>query len=213
MGTRTFVTDRSLRVVILSKAKDLLFGCAAVAACGCAVGCKQAPPMVDKPIDAPTSTTSLASGKPSTATNPTHAPAPPTSTAPVPPPPFKVFHQTDATITLVTDPNATDAQITAILWQLRDAAATHTFDKLHIPQKVVDGRDPIIWFHVYRGPKCASEKYTTGKLPCGPSYHAAGEFTYGGFSAPNRTAGTLMRDENHETILWDPDKPYTPPAK
>ena len=213
MGTRSVVTDRSLRVVILSKAKDLLFGCAAIAACGCAVGCKQAPPMVDKPIDAPTSTTSPASGKPSTATNPTHAPAPPTSTAPVLPPPFKVFHQTDATITLVTDPNATDAQITAILWQLRDAAATHTFDKLHIPQKVVDGRDPIIWFHVYRGPKCASEKYTTGKLPCGPSYHAAGEFTYGGFSAPNRTAGTLMRDENHETILWDPDKPYTPPAK
>ena len=213
MRARTVLNNRPLKVVILSKAKDLLFACAAMAACGYVVGCKQAPPMVDKPIDAPTSTTSPASGKPSTATNPTHAPAPPTSTAPVLPPPFKVFHQTDATITLVTDPNATDAQITAILWELREAAATHTFDKLHIPQKVVDGRDPIIWFHVYRGPKCASEKYTTGKLPCGPSYHAAGEFTYGGFSAPNRTAGTLMRDENHETILWDPDKPYTPPAK
>ena len=215
MRARTVLNNRPLKVVILSKAKDLLFACAAVAACGCAVGCKQAPPMVDKPIDAPTSTissTSSTPGKPPTAAT-TNAPAPPTSTAPVPPPPFKLFHQTDTTITLVTDPNATDAQITAILWELRDAAVTHSFDKLHIPQKVVDGRDPIIWFHVYRGPKCASEKYTTGKLPCGPSYHAAGEFTYGGFSAPNRTAGTLMRDENHETILWDPDKPYTPPAK
>jgi len=146
-----------------------------------------------------------------TASTPTPTPtAPPT---PVPPLPFKLFHQSDATITLVTDPNATDAQITAILWELRDAAVTHSFDKLHIPQKLVDGRDPIMWFHVYRGPKCASEKYTTGKLPCGASYHAAGEFTYGGFSNRERTAGTLIRDENHETILWDPDKPYSPSTK
>ena len=211
MGNRKVVTNRSLRVVILSKAKDLLFACAAMAACGYVVGCKQAPPMVDKPIDGPTSTTSPAPGNPSTATA-THTTAP-ASTALVPPLPFKLFHQTDTTITLVTDANATDAQITAILWQLRDAAATHSFDKLHIPQKVVDARDPIVWFHVYRGPKCASEKYTNGKLPCGASYHAAGEFTFGGFTNRDRTAGTLLHDENHETVLWDPDKPYTPPAK
>ncbi len=211
MGNRNVVTDRSLRVVILSKAKDLLFVFAAVAACGGAIGCNQAPPTVDKPINGPTSTTLPAPGNPSTTTaTRTTAPA---STAPVPPPPFTLFHQSNTTITLVTNPNATDAQITAILWQLRDAAATHSFDKLHIPQKVVDARDPIVWFHVYRGPKCASEKYTTGKLPCGASYHAAGEFTFGGFTNRDRTAGTLLHDENHETTLWDPDKPYTPPAK
>ena len=177
---------RTLTLLMLTTTAILVGGLA---------GCKPTPPPTTTPTPSTTSTQQY--------------PARPTT----PPPPFKLFHQTDNTITLVTTPTATDAQITAILWQLRDAAATHTFDKLHIPQKVVDGRDPIIWFHVYRGPKCASEKYTTGKLPCGPSYHAAGEFTYGGFSAPNRTAGTLMRDENHETILWDPDKPYTPPAK
>jgi len=47
-----------------------------------------------------------------------------------PPPPFKIFHQTDNSITLVTDEHATDDQIKAIIWQLRDAAHAHTFAAL-----------------------------------------------------------------------------------
>jgi hypothetical protein len=118
---------------------------------------------------------------------------------------FKVFHHDASSITLVTKDNATDAEIKALLWQLRDAAQAHSFDRLGVPQKVVDARDPIVFFHIYRGSKCASEKYTSGALPCGASYHAAGEFTLGGFSNHDRADGALLQDENHQTELWNPD--------
>jgi hypothetical protein len=129
----------------------------------------------------------------------------PAQRRPTPPPPFHLYHQTNDTLTLVTTPNATNDQIAAILYQLRDAAVTHTFDTLHLPQKFIDARSPIVWFHIYRGPRCADEKYTTGKLPCGASYHAAADFTYGSFHNPNRTDGDLVIDQNHSTELWNPD--------
>ena len=133
-----------------------------------------------------------------------------------PPPPFKLFHQSPNTITLTTTPDASDQQIEAILFQLRDAAQTHTFDALHIPQKLVDAREPMIWFHLYRGPKCAAEKYAPGAPPCGPSYHAAGDYTLGGSKNPNWDSGVLLTpsttDQPHETQLWPPGSPYTPPA-
>ena len=124
-----------------------------------------------------------------------------------PPPPFKLFHTTDNSITLVTAANATDDQIAAILWQLHDAAHNHTFAALHISQKFVDARDPMVWFHIYRGAKCASEKYTTGTLPCGPSYHAAGDYTLGGFSNKDRDDAVLLHAGDKQTELWNPDAP------
>jgi hypothetical protein len=163
-------------------------------------GCKSAP--------APTP----ASARPTTTTS-TYPPRPT-----IAPPPFGVFHTTDNSITLVTSENATDDQIAAILYQLHDAARNHTFDALHFPQQVqqvIDKRDPMIWFHIYRGPKCASEKYTSGKLPCGASYHAAGDFTYGGFTDHEHTDGVLLHNTNTqgdgaETPLWNPDKASSP---
>ena len=135
-----------------------------------------------------------------------HATYPP---RPITPPPlFKLFHQTAGSFTLITTPTATDDQISAIVWQLRDAAHTRSFDKLGIPQKLVDARDPIVWFHIYRGAKCASEKYEAGKLPCGPSYHAAGDYTLGGFTDRDHDEGTLLRGEDHATELWSPDKAF-----
>ena len=128
----------------------------------------------------------------------------------IPPPPVRVFHDAAGSITLVTKPNATDDEITSLIWQLRDAAHTHTFDKLKISQKTVDARSPSVWFHIYRGPKCASEKYASGPPPCGPSYHAAGDYTFGGYNNPNWDDGLLLHDENHEVPLWNPDTPYTP---
>jgi hypothetical protein len=118
---------------------------------------------------------------------------------------FHVFHQSDNTLTLVTLPKASDKQIAVIIWQLRDAANSHTLDSLHLPQAFIDKRDPIVWFHIYRGERCASEKYTPTKLPCGASYHAAGEFTLGSFRDPNRTDGELLTDPDHPTALWNPD--------
>jgi hypothetical protein len=122
------------------------------------------------------------------------------------PPPFKLFHQTKDSFTLVTDEHATDAQIEAIVWQLRDAAKSHSFDKLNLPQKAIDARDPIVFFHIYRGSKCASEKYASGEPPCGGSYHASGDYILGSFKNPNRDDGMLLHDETHQVELWDADK-------
>jgi len=123
-----------------------------------------------------------------------------------PPPPFKLFHQTDNTLTLVTKETATDDEIAAILYQFHDAATNHTFAALKLPQAFIDKRDPIVWFHLYRGPKCAPEKYTSPP-PCGPSYHAAGDFTLGSFSNKDQTDAALIQDENHQTQLWNPNTP------
>jgi hypothetical protein len=132
-------------------------------------------------------------------------PPPPT----VPPPPFKLFHQTDNSLTLVTADNATDEQIESLVWQLHDAARDKSFDKLHLPQKFIDKRDPIVFFHIYRGTKCASEKYASGEPPCGGSYHAAGDYTLGSFKDPSRDDGVLLHDENHQTELWNPDQAFS----
>jgi hypothetical protein len=121
------------------------------------------------------------------------------------PPSFKLFHQTNDSLTLVTDEHATDDQIEAIIWELHDAARAHSFDKLHLPQKAIDARDPIVFFHVYRGAKCASEKYAAGQPPCGGSYHAAGDYTLGSFKNPNHEDGVLLHDETHQVELWDAD--------
>jgi hypothetical protein len=161
----------------------------------CTIGCTSTP----KPTPSPTRTA-------------TTTPYPPRPTAP--PPPIHLFHQTENSITLTTTPDATDQQIIAILYQLRDAAHNHTFDTLHIPQKLVDARSPNLWFHLYRGPKCASEKYAPGTPPCGPSYHAAGDYTLGSLHDPNWDSAVLLTpsttDDPHETQLWPTGSPYTP---
>jgi hypothetical protein len=154
---------------------------------------------------------STAAPKPSTpAADTTQYPPPPT----VPPPPFKLFHQTpEGSFTLVTAPTATDAQISALIYQLRDAAHTRTFDQLHIPQKAVDARDPMVWFHIYRGPKCAAEKYADGKLPCGDHYNASGDYTFGGGPNHQWDDGVLLHPNatgDHQTELWNPNAPYKP---
>jgi hypothetical protein len=132
----------------------------------------------------------------------------------VPPPPFKLFHQTpEGSFTLVTSPTATDDQVAALIYQLRDAAHTRTFDQLHIPQKSVDARDPMVWFHIYRGPKCAPEKYADGKLPCGDHYNASGDYTFGGGPNHQWDDGVILHPNatgDRQTELWNPNAPYTP---
>ena len=155
------------------------------------LGCKSTPP----PAPAPKAQQALTPLRPN-----------------VQPPAFKVFHHDESTFTLVTKETATDEEIESLIWELRDAAHTRTFDKLEISQKLVDARKPIVWFHIYRGAKCASEKYASGPPPCGGSYHAAGDYTYGGYTNHERDEGALLHDEDHEIQLWDPDAPYKTPA-
>ncbi|MDE1155597.1 MAG: hypothetical protein PW735_07675 [Acidobacteriaceae bacterium] len=161
--------------------------CASLASLCLAAGCRNAP--------APQSAAQPA-GKPAQS-----YPARPSITAPA----FRLFHKTNDSFTLVTDEHATDEQIEAILWQLHDAAHTHSFDRIGIPQSLVDKRDPILWFHLYRGARCASEKYTTGALPCGASYHAAGDYTLGGFTNKNRDEASLLQADDRELPLWPSD--------
>ena len=125
----------------------------------------------------------------------------------VPPPATKVVHQDNDTYTLITKPEATDDEIAAILWQFRDAAHAHTFSALHLDQKFIDARKPSIWFHVYRGAKCASEKYTKGPLPCDASYHGAGDYTLGAYNNPQWDDAVLHHTDKTETHLWDSEAP------
>ena len=158
------------------------------------IGCKSTP------TPAPTTTTN--------ATPTATYPARPTT----PPAPFKIFHHANSTFTLTVAPNATDDEIAALVWQLRDAARTHSFDKLHIPQKDVDADGSTVWFHIYRGTKCAPEKYAPGEPPCGASYHAAGDYTFAPKTNPPWDSGQLDPGNDHPTNLWNPDAPYTPPS-
>lgn len=121
---------------------------------------------------------------------------------------FKVFHKSDTTYTLVVPEDATDEQVESLIWELRDAAHARTLDKLKLSQKMVDERKPLVWFHIYRGSKCASEKYADGPPPCGGSYHAAGDYTYGGYRNRETDNGSIFHGEDHETQLWDPEVPY-----
>jgi hypothetical protein len=158
------------------------------------LGCKSTP--------APTTT-------PASDTTPavTYPPRPAT-----PPPAFKIFHHANSTFTLTVPESATDDQISALVWQLRDAARTSTFDKIKIPQKEVDADGSTVWFHIYRGAKCAPEKYAPGAPPCGASYHAAGDYTFAPKITPPWDAGQLNPGGDHPTNLWNPDAPYTPPS-
>ncbi len=121
---------------------------------------------------------------------------------------FKVFHKSDTTYTLIVPENSTDEQVESLIWQLRDAAHARTLDQLRLSQKMVDDRKPLVWFHIYRGSKCASEKYADGPPPCGGSYHAAGDYTYGGYANRETDNGSIFHGEDHETQLWDSEKVY-----
>jgi hypothetical protein len=154
------------------------------------------------------------SSTPAPTATPASKPAPP-PTATFPPRPtvapttFKVFHYYKSSFTLTTPDSATDDEIAALVWQLRDATRTHTLDKLKISQNDADAGSTT-WFHIYRGTKCATEKFTTGKLPCEAAYHATGDYTYS--TKPVWDRGILLHNEK-ETQLWDPDAPYTPPTQ
>ena len=125
----------------------------------------------------------------------------------VKPPAFKVFHTHDSVITLVTRPDATDEEIESLIWELRDAAHARTLAALKVSQKMVDERAPLVWFHIYRGTKCAAEKYADGELPCGNRYNGAGDYTYGGYANRELDRG-VIRDGDKETELWDAEKVY-----
>ena len=139
----------------------------------------------------------------------TPAPAPTVTTGPaypprpnVPPATFRSIQQTNNSYILVVPEAATNDQLAATLYQLRDAAQAHTFDQLHLSQSFIDARHPKVFFHLYRGAKCAPETFAKGPYPCGPSYHGAADFSIGGFANPSATDGSLVAPDGAVTHLW-----------
>jgi len=150
------------------------------------------------------------------AASPAPAPAATYPARPTPAPAaFKIFHHGNSSFTLTVPEKATDDQLSSLVWQLRDAARARSFDSIHIPQKQVDADGKTVWFHIYRGTKCAPEKYAPGNPPCGGSYHAAADYTFGTHSTPPWDKGVIMHgaDDPHPTALWDSEAPYTPATK
>jgi hypothetical protein len=167
------------------------------AALGTACGCKSA--ISTSPSPSPAATKSAAT-----------YPARPA----IMPPAFKVFHRDDATFTLVLPEATTDAGIIALIYELRDASQRHAFAKIGFTagdEKAIDKRDPFARFHLYRGSKCAAEKYAPGEPPCGASYHAAGDYTLGTFNNPQWDSAELLHNTNTqgdgaETSLWNSEQ-------
>ena len=163
----------------------------------------------------------LAGCKSSPPAAPSSAPAPapaavyPARSGKAAPAAFKVFHHGNSSFTLTVNEKATDNQLSSLVWQLRDAARTHSFDSIHIPQKQVDADGKTVWFHIYRGTKCAPEKYAPGNPPCGASYHAAADYTLDTHSIPPWDKGVIMHgaDDPHPSALWDSEAPYNPATK
>src|ERR1035438_10402158 len=74
---------------------------------------------------------------------PPPAPAPATDTTPAvtyparpttPPAPFKLFHHANSSFTLVVKETASDDQVSALVWQFRDAARTRSEER-HVGQE------------------------------------------------------------------------------
>ncbi len=166
-------------------------------------GCKSSPPAAAPTAESPAPA--------SAATYPDRSTVAPAA--------FKIFHHGNSSFTFVVNDQANDAQLSALVWQLRDAARTHSFDSIHIPQHQVDADGKTVWFHIYRGSKCAPEKYAPGNPPCGGSYHAAADYTFDTHSTPPWDKGVLLHSapsgdaDPSPTLLWDPDAPYAPATK
>lgn len=120
----------------------------------------------------------------------------------VAPPAFKLFHAHDSSFILVTSEHATDDQIASILWQLHDAAQSNSFQKLKISQKAVDARNPNADFLIYRGTKCAAERYADGPPPCGAAVHAAGSYNLGSYANPKWDTASITDANGNMTTLW-----------
>jgi hypothetical protein len=154
------------------------------------------------------STSSPSTAAKATPTQAAAYPARPT----VPPPAFNLFHHANDAFTLVLKDSTTDDEVESLVWQLRDTARAHAFDKLKISQKEVDTGGSTVWFHIYRGTKCASEKYADGPPPCGGSYHAAGDYTLSKLKGNDWDNGTLRHGEAREIPLWDTEATYIAPT-
>lgn len=130
---------------------------------------------------------------------------------PVMAPTFRVVHQAGTIVTLVVPERTTDDQVKDLLWLLRDRTMSSSLDSLRISQTLIDRRNPMVWFQIYRGSKCATENYSKVK-PCGRDQHEAGWFAYGSYASPYSSGGEVYHgaNETESETVWDATTPYSP---
>lgn len=126
-------------------------------------------------------------------------------------PAFEVFHQQATIVTLVVPQQTSDLQVENLIWLLRDSSHSKSLNSLGISQTLVDDRNPLVSFQIYRGVRCADEHYGKGPLPCGPAEHEAGWYMYGNFSEHDGDSAVVYHGakETKGEALWEVNTPYS----
>jgi len=124
-------------------------------------------------------------------------------------PPFKLFLQKiDMPTVLVVAETTPDDQLKSLLWYLRTKIRANAFKDLGIkPTATLYGIPGYTsgMVDLYRGPKCASEKYTPEGHPdpCGPSIHKSASYHWGDGNDPHADRADLISATGTVTPVFD----------
>ena len=127
-------------------------------------------------------------------------------------PDFFISHQDQQYAVVIVPQTTTDEGIANLIWLLRDSAYSKSMNSLGFSETIVENRDWLYSFHIFRGKKCADENYRNGREPCASSKQEAGIFQYGSFHDRNDDAATIYhdQDESKAEALSPIGSPYTP---
>ena len=127
-------------------------------------------------------------------------------------PVFTVLYQDKSLVTMTVPPKTSDEEVSNLIWLLRDAAHSRSLASIGISETLVESRDPIVTFEIYRNAKCAPEHYGKGKRPCGEADHDSAFYMFGNFADRDGDGATIFDGPNEtEGIqLWVVNTPYEP---
>lgn len=127
-------------------------------------------------------------------------------------PPFFVSHQDELFATLIVPKQTTDFGVRNLIWLLRDAARSQTLNSLGISQTLVNSRNRIYTFHIYRGTKCAERVYRNHRPPCAVNDRELAFYQVGSFVSPDGDGALLFPggSESKSEVLLPAGSPYTP---
>lgn len=89
-------------------------------------------------------------------------------------PDFFISHQDQQYAVVIVPQTTSDEGIANLIWLLRDAAHSQSMNSLGFSETIVENRDWLFTFHIFRGKKCADENYRNGKEPCASSKQEGG---------------------------------------
>ena len=99
-------------------------------------------------------------------------------------PPFRFFKMSaESGVSLVVPEKATEAEIRALLYFIREKVKTKKFSDLGILHPTSKNFNQLNYDHgmilVFRGEKCANEEFIDTVGPCGYGEHDAGSYQWG----------------------------------